>query len=196
MLLADPSDLAPGASGPLGEHLARCEACAAAARAILARDAEMDAALSALVGRYAPDAFAGGDPPPSLGSQAASPTLASRDGPPSLASQSAPPAATFAGSPAPTHPTPRPTLDGPRSDRALATWTRQTRRSRRALAALVPLAAAAVLALLHLRSPALQEPTLATGIDTHSHAVVNAVGGRGVAVMQTRNPNITVVWHF
>ena len=73
-------------------------------------------------------------------------------------------------------------------------WPRE--RFRRAGYALVPLAAAAALAALFLRSeptlpgPAYSspEPTVALGLEVPE--------GRNAAVLQTGNPDITVLWFF
>jgi hypothetical protein len=69
---------------------------------------------------------------------------------------------------------------------------------------LVPLAAAAALAVLllsgdvmdALRSGDDARPVMVQRPDALRTPSVNAAGGRGVAVMRTANPDITVVWTF
>jgi hypothetical protein len=70
---------------------------------------------------------------------------------------------------------------------------------RRLLRAMPPLAAAAVLVLFLLQQRAVDElPRLEPVPEPTAYAldmpVVNATDGSDVAVMQTTNPNITVVW--
>lgn len=76
---------------------------------------------------------------------------------------------------------------------------RRARGRRSLLRALAPLAAAAILVLFLLQQRAVDElPRLEPVPEPTAYApdmpVVNATGGSDVAVMQTSNPNITVVW--
>ena len=160
MLMADPAALAGRSPGPLAEHLAGCEACAAAAGAILARDAELDTALATLARREAPASILEAAP---------------RGKAATTATSTSPPIEAISAGPLPAH---------------------RARLVRRALATMLPLAAAAALAILLLPSPEPEAPAAVPGNDPPGHTVVNAVSGRGVAVMQTRNPDITVVWNF
>ena len=71
---------------------------------------------------------------------------------------------------------------------------RTVRHRWRAATAVIPLAAAAVLALLLTRDA--EPPIVLPEPHIPGSTIVNAVPGSGVAVMQTKDPNITVVWTF
>ncbi len=82
--------------------------------------------------------------------------------------------------------------------RSLATISerRGPRRFRRAGLALVPLAAAAVVAALFLRGdPPLPGSTYSPP-DRPAHFGLELPEGRNAAVLQTDNPDITVLWFF
>lgn len=64
-------------------------------------------------------------------------------------------------------------------------------------AALIPLAAAAALLLVwRPRLPDRLPPLAGPVEEVPATPVVNAAGARGVAVMRTNDPNITIVWTF
>lgn len=89
-------------------------------------------------------------------------------------------------------------------DVAYQSRVRQRRARRLAVRVLMPLAAAAMLTVLLLDAGALRLPSADAPFadlylpepDVPDAPVVNAAGGSGVAVMQTTNPAITVVWTF
>lgn len=91
-----------------------------------------------------------------------------------------------------------------RDDVTRQSRVRQRRARHLAVRALIPLAAAAMLTLLLFDAGALRLPSAdAPFADLYvpepnvpDAPVVNAAGGSGVAVMQTTNPAITVVWTF
>ena len=75
----------------------------------------------------------------------------------------------------------------------------RSRRARPALAAAIPLAAAAALALLFVGRGVLVRDRIGPytpPVSVPSAPVVNAHGDGGVAVMNTADPRITVVWNF
>lgn len=64
------------------------------------------------------------------------------------------------------------------------------------VAALAPLAAAAGVALLVWSGRSSYPPIVIPAESVPRTTVVNATGTRGVAVMQTRDPDITVIWNY
>ncbi len=141
LLEADPAELRGVGDGELAAHLAGCAGCRGRAAAILAGEAELDAALAGLAAEGAARL-----------------------------------------------PAERPARVIPFRPRRWAPW------------ALAPLAAAAAAALLWLRPQQALPPTS----EAEARAVAQALfrppplvdpgAGRSAAVIQTRNPEITVVW--
>lgn len=61
---------------------------------------------------------------------------------------------------------------------------------------LLPVVAAAAALMLLLRPEPSRLPVAPSALAVPRHTVVNGTNGSGVAVMQTRDPDITVIWNF
>lgn len=81
---------------------------------------------------------------------------------------------------------------GARTTGARAVARRAWRRS----AVLLPVIAAAAALVLLLRPEPSRLPVAPSARAIPRHTVVNGTDGSGVAVMQTRDPDITVIWNF
>jgi hypothetical protein len=165
LLEADPAELLGEGDSTVALHVAGCAACTAAAQRILRSQQELADALSQLSARRAP----AGDARVVSAGTGASVKSAGR-----VVSVDTSASAKSTG---------RPALGARRS----------------LLRVMPPVAAAAVLMLFLLQQRATDElPRLEPVPEPTAYAldmpVVNATGGSDVAVMQTSNPNITVVW--
>ena|SRR5690606_37124369 len=166
MLDAAPAALDPAFDSALASHLGECDTCRADAAAILARTAALRSALSATVAAHTGDAAA------------------------TRAAQRALDGDRVAGEAG--------VRRGPRGSSGQARARRITR------VAMPLLAAAAVAALLlvggeDIRSRLDGRVTATFHVpepEVPAAPVVNAGAGRGVAVMRTADPRITVVWTF
>ena len=180
MLEADPDELRGGAGTELSAHIAGCQRCAAAAAALRAELDTNDAAMAAFA-----------DPGPDAADAAADAALAARVRQADRAAGAAPGRAEDPRVPAgrpgrlrveEVEPVPVP---GPGS------WIRRS---------WIPLAAAAALAAVLVVTGDDPFPVPDPGTQTETRVAprvaVRPPADRGAAVMETENPNITIVWLY